>query len=70
MMFNEMLYLVIYLIGFVVTAIVVGPNDAAGRKDIVAQTVSALLWPLIATFFIIISPVFLVHLINMLRKEK
>jgi heme/copper-type cytochrome/quinol oxidase subunit 2 len=61
--------LLIYIIGFFVTAWIKGPKDASGEEDTAGQAGIALMWPAIAIFFIMISPVFIVEQMNKLRKK-
>lgn len=63
-----MMYIIIYIIGFLVTAYIKGPKDAMGDEDVVGQTGIALLWPILALVFVILSPVFVVAQLNKLRK--
>ena len=63
-----LIYILIYIIGFFVTAWVRGSKDASGEEDTVGQAGIALMWPAIAIFFIMISPVFIVEQMNKLRK--
>jgi heme/copper-type cytochrome/quinol oxidase subunit 2 len=63
-----LLYIIIYIIGFLVTAWIKGPKDASGEEDVAGQTGVALLWPMLAVFLIMVSPIFLVEQLNKLRK--
>ena len=63
-----LLYVLIYIIGFFVTAWVRGSKDASGEEDTVGQAGIALMWPILAVFLIIVSPVFIVEQMNKLRK--
>jgi len=63
-----LLYILIYIIGFFVTAWIKGPKDASGEEDIAGQAFIALIWPILAVFFILVSPVFIVEQMNKLRK--
>ena len=63
-----MIYIIIYIIGFLVTAWIKGPKDASGEEDVAGQTGIALLWPMLAVFLIMVSPIFLVEQLNKLRK--
>jgi hypothetical protein len=65
-----MIWILVYVIGFIVTAYIRGPRDAAGEKDTAGQAGIALMWPILAVFFLMMIPVFLVQLINTLRKEE
>jgi len=63
-----LIYILIYIIGFFVTAWIKGPKGADGEEDIVGQTIIALMWPMLAVFLILFSPVFIVEQMNKLRK--
>ena len=63
-----LIYILIYIIGFFVTAWIKGPKDASGEEDAVGQTIIALIWPILGVFLILISPVFIVEQMNKLRK--
>ena len=63
-----LLYIAIYVIGFIATAWIHGPKDAHGEEDIVGQAGVSLLWPLIVIGLIAAIPVFIVQAINELRK--
>ena len=63
-----LIYILIYIIGFFITAWIKGPKDASGEEDVAGQTGIALIWPILAVFLIIVSPVFIVEQINKLRK--
>ena len=63
-----LIILLIYIIGFFVTVWIKGPKDASGEEDVVGQTIIALMWPMLAVFLILVSPVFIVEQINKLRK--
>jgi heme/copper-type cytochrome/quinol oxidase subunit 2 len=63
-----LLYIIIYIIGFLVTAWIKGPKDASGEEDVAGQTIIALMWPILAVFLIMVSPIFLVEQLNKLRK--
>jgi heme/copper-type cytochrome/quinol oxidase subunit 2 len=62
-------YILIYIVGFFVTAWIKGPKDANGEEDTAGQTGIALMWPMLAVFFILFSPVFIVEQMNKLRKK-
>jgi heme/copper-type cytochrome/quinol oxidase subunit 2 len=64
-----LIYILIYIIGFFITAWIKGPKDASGEEDTAGQAGIALMWPAIAIFFIMISPVFIVEQMNKLRKK-
>lgn len=64
-----LIYILIYIIGFFVTAWVRGPKDANGEEDTVGQTIIALMWPMLVVFLILVSPVFIVEQMNKLRKK-
>jgi heme/copper-type cytochrome/quinol oxidase subunit 2 len=64
-----LIYILIYIIGFFVTAWVRGSKDASGEEDVVGQTIIALMWPMLAIFLILVSPVFIVEQMNKLRKK-
>ena len=63
-----LIYILIYIIGFFVTAWIKGPKDANGEEDTAGQTGIALMWPILLVFLIIVSPVFIVEQVNKLRK--
>ncbi len=63
-----LIYILIYIVGFFVTAWIKGPKDANGEEDAVGQTIIALMWPMLAVFLILVSPVFIVEQMNKLRK--
>jgi heme/copper-type cytochrome/quinol oxidase subunit 2 len=63
-----LLYIAIYVIGFIVTAWIHGPKDAHNEDDVVGQAGVSLLWPLILVALIAMIPVFIVQAINELRK--
>lgn len=64
-----MMYIIIYIIGFLVTAYINAPKDAMDDdNDIVGQTGIALLWPILALVFVLLTPVFIVAQLNKLRK--
>lgn len=63
-----MIYIIIYIIGFLATAWIKGPKDASGEEDVAGQTGIALLWPILLVFLIMVSPIFLVEQLNKLRK--
>jgi hypothetical protein len=62
------LYISIYVLGFLVTAYINGPKNAHGEEDAAGQTGVALMWPLIAVFLIMVSPIFIVQQLNKFRK--
>ena len=64
-----LLYILIYIIGFFVTAWVRGSKDASGEEDTAGQAGIALMWPMLAVFLILVSPVFIVEQMNKLRKK-
>ena len=64
-----LLYVLIYIIGFFVTAWIKGPKDASGEEDVAGQAFIALIWPILAVFLILVSPVFIVEQMNKLRKK-
>ncbi len=43
--------------------------DASGDEDVAGQTGVALIWPALAVFLIIISPMFIVEQMNKLKKK-
>jgi heme/copper-type cytochrome/quinol oxidase subunit 2 len=63
-----LLYIAIYVIGFIATAWIHGPKDAHGDDDVMGQVGVSLLWPFIIVAFVAIIPVFIVQAINELRK--
>jgi hypothetical protein len=63
-----LIYILIYIIGFFITAWIKGPKDASGEEDVAGQTGIALIWPILGVFLILVSPVFIVEQINKLRK--
>jgi hypothetical protein len=63
-----LIYILIYIIGFFITAWIKGPKDASGDEDVVGQAGIALIWPILGVFFILVSLVFIVEQINKLRK--
>lgn len=63
-----MMYIIIYIIGFLVTAYIEGPKSATDDEDVVGQTGIALLWPILALVLVLLSPVFVVAQLNKLRK--
>jgi heme/copper-type cytochrome/quinol oxidase subunit 2 len=63
-----LIYILIYIVGFFATAWVRGSKDASGEEDVVGQTIIALMWPMLAIFLILVSPVFIVEQMNKLRK--
>jgi len=64
-----LLYILIYIIGFFVTAWIKGPKDASGEEDVAGQTGIALIWPILGVFLILLSPVFIVEQMNKLKKK-
>ena len=64
-----LLYVLIYIIGFFVTAWIKGPKDASGEEDTAGQAGIALMWPILGVFLILFSPVFIVEQMNKLRKK-
>jgi hypothetical protein len=64
-----LIYILIYIIGFFITAWIKGPKDASGEEDTVGQAGIALIWPILGVFFILVSPVFIVEQMNKLRKK-
>ena len=64
-----LIYILIYIIGFFVTAWVRGSKDASGEEDTAGQAGIALMWPMLAVFLILVSPVFIVEQMNKLRKK-
>ena len=63
-----LIYILIYIIGFFITAWIKGPKDASGEEDVAGQAGIALIWPILGVFLILVSPVFIVEQINKLRK--
>lgn len=63
-----LIYILIYIIGFFVTAWVRGPKDASGEEDTAGQAGIALMWPMLFVFLILVSPVFIVEQMNKLKK--
>jgi hypothetical protein len=63
-----LIYILIYIIGFFVTAWIKGPKDAFGEEDVAGQAGIALMWPILGVYLILVSPVFIVEQINKLRK--
>ncbi len=63
-----LIYILIYIIGFFVTAWIKGPKDASGEEDTAGQAFIALMWPILGVFLILVSPVFIVEQMNKLRK--
>jgi uncharacterized membrane protein len=64
-----LIYILIYIIGFFVTAWIKGPKDASGEEDTAGQAGIALIWPILAVFLILFSPVFMVEQMNKLKKH-
>ena len=42
-----LIYILIYIIGFFVTAWIKGPKDASGEEDTAGQAFIALMWPIL-----------------------
>ena len=63
-----LIYILIYVIGFFVTAWIRGSKDASGEEDTAGQTGIALMWPILGVFLVLVSPVFIVEQMNKLRK--
>jgi hypothetical protein len=63
-----LIYTLIYIIGFFVTAWIKGPKDASGKEDTAGQAGIALIWPILGVFLILVSPVFIVEQMNKLRR--
>lgn len=62
------IYILIYIIGFFVTAWIIGSKDANGEEDTAGQTGIALMWPIIGVFLVLVSPIFIVEQMNKLKK--
>ncbi len=63
-----LIYILIYVIGFFVTAWIRGSKDASGEEDTAGQTVIALMWTILGVFPVLVSPFFIVEQMNKLRK--
>lgn len=62
------IYILIYIIGFFVTAWIRGSKDASGEEDTAGQTGVALMWPIVVVFLVLVSPIFIVEQMNKLKK--
>ena len=63
-----LLYILIYAIGFFVTAWIRGSKDANGEEDTAGQAGIALMWPILGVFLVLVSPIFIVEQMNKLKK--
>jgi heme/copper-type cytochrome/quinol oxidase subunit 2 len=63
-----LLYIAIYVIGFIATAWIHGPKDAHDEEDLGGQVGVSLLWPLLLIAIVAMIPIFIVQAINELRK--
>jgi hypothetical protein len=62
------LFIILYIIGFFVAVWFTSPIDARGEKDIAGQTGSAVLWPILFLYLILVGVVSIVEFINKLKK--
>ena len=62
------IYILIYIIGFFVTAWIRGPKDASGEEDTAGQAGIALMSPILGVFLVLVSPIFIVEQMNKLKK--
>jgi hypothetical protein len=63
-----LLFIGIYIVGFILTACICGPEDADGVNDLDGQLLISLVWPVVVVGLVLLVPVFIVLIINEFRK--
>jgi len=61
--------LIIYILGFVITAFSFNGKNAKGQDDVWLHFVLSILWFLVAFFFILCSPILFIFAIRWVKKK-